>query len=208
MRYWILLLLPLMFVACKDKIADPNNGGNNNNPDAPTESILPLRTGNWWEYHVTSDTATSSYTLRRSVGALKVIGNAGYYPIIDSVLNGSPADTIYYLRGVRDYGIISLAYPAEGAVPDTLFLYPHVHSGTHYTFLSDSVVVLSEPPGAHNVQIGDSLYTVMAYQRFFDGDPHHSIRYDLNADSTGILRETLVGSGGYIAVQTDRHLVQ
>jgi len=205
-RYWILLLLPLVFTACQDKVTGSGGDGNGNNPDAPTATILALRTGNWWDYQVSSDTASSPYMMRRSVRNLRVIGNAGFYPITDSLFAGGHVDTLYYLRGVHDVGIICLPYPADSAQPDTLFAYPHVHSGNHYRFGADSIEVLYDPPGAHNVPIGDSLYTVMAYQRFFGGAADSSIRYDLNADSTGILRERRTGLQGYTATLTNYHL--
>jgi hypothetical protein len=197
----------LLLAGCRTKVTEPTFIPNN----TPTTQagMIPLTVGNWWEYSVQLyDSALTAYSFRRMVRAKHQVDNDDYYLLVDSMLEGGRLDTFCYMRWNKDAGIIVLPCPADSGVHgDTLFMYPHVRAGTRYWFQQDSVIVLYDPPGGHEM-IGDSLCTVMAYQRFVRGDRNTSYIYDLIPDSIGVIRGSFNGVNSYVYALVNYHVMR
>ncbi|HEY3295250.1 MAG TPA: hypothetical protein VGL38_07415 [bacterium] len=162
-----------------------------------SDGLIPLREGNWWEF--SADSGQTHYTYRHAVSAFRLIGLDDYYLLTASIADTLAADSIYYLRNCAT-GVTQLAFPSDsGAHADTLFRYPNIHSGDHYLYREDSIVVLNPPPGIAKI-VGDTTFTgVISYQRFLNHDRSHSIRYYLVPQRVGLVREEEIRSGDIIA---------
>jgi len=187
MRYLILLLLPLLLIGCHHKVAGLDDN-TSQNPGESDPGLIPMRVGNWWDYEVRRYNPDSIYTVRREIRDFGVLGVHEYYTFVDSIYPTGELDTLYYLRNVRDLGVMALNYPPDSAfTEDTLFWWPNVHAGYNYWYGQDSIVVLYDYPG-FNFSC-DTLGPIMGYQRFYGGDAHRSRTYQFLADTIGLLSE-------------------
>ncbi|HEY3295253.1 MAG TPA: hypothetical protein VGL38_07430 [bacterium] len=196
MKCWLLILLPLLFFGCDDRVTSAPGDTGGEPMVTVSKGLMPLAVGNWWEYRTDAAEPESTCTFRRSIVAVREIRNNRYYLFVDSI-RGSAPDTVFYLRNERGTGVMQLPYPADScAREELLFRYPYARSGNYYWFDQDCVLVLYNFPGGPCV-IGDSVLRTMMYQRFEDGDRHRSVSYAVSSDSLGLMSQTGDGPGGY-----------
>jgi hypothetical protein len=187
MRYAILILLTLLVIGCRHKIVEQEETSDVI-PGQSVQGLIPMRVGNWWEYRVRSYNPDSVYTVRREIRDFGVLGTHEYYTFVDSLYPTGELDTLYYLRNVRDLGVVGLSHPPDAAfTEDTLFWWPQVHAGYNYWYGQDSVVVLYDYPGFNST--ADTLGPIMSYQRFVGGSSSTTRTYSLLADTIGLLSE-------------------
>jgi hypothetical protein len=152
-----------------------------------SDGVIPLAPGNMWRY---SSNGRSPASLLRTVHEMQLIHGDDYYLLSDSSLADTTAPSLYYYLRNNDSAAVMLDYPADSTIaPDTLFRYPAIASGQFYTFKQDCMLVLIGPPGS-TISIGDSTYTnVIAYQRFLNRNPAHSIQYYFVPQRLGLIRQ-------------------
>jgi hypothetical protein len=207
LKLWILLLLPLLFFGCRDKVTNPDgDGGGGGTPLSASEGLIRLNVGNWWDYEYSQSSGLLEPGFRRIVRAKVSLHNSEYYLLVDSMRETGRIDTAFYLRNQRDLGVVMLPYPADSAEEDTLFRWPQVHAGTTYWCQQDCVVALYDYPGHTQVE-GDSTYHLMLYQTFVNGSQDTTRVFSVSGDSIGILKETNVGAGGRYYTLTGYHLI-
>jgi len=180
------LFMPLL-IGCGHKVTDPGDSYGEH-PLSPSEGLIPMSVGNWWDYQVRSYNPDTTYTVRRKIRAVHTLGPNQYYMFVDSAAGSSHLDTLYFLRNIRNIGVMAIMYPPDSALTeDTLFWWPHVHAGYHYWFGQDSMLVLYDEPGFDLPT--DTLGPIMSYQRFVNGSRAHYYTYNFLGDTIGLLSE-------------------
>lgn len=167
-----------------------------------SDGLIPLRAGNFWEYRV--DSAQTHHNFRRSVYEMRLVGGEDWYLLADSLMSGGTLQGRFYLRNGSESTTL-LNFPLDSALQtDTLFRYPHTHSGESYDFQQDSMVVLNPPPGVTlpHVGPGDSTYTgVVSFQSFLNRDRRNSIQYFMVPNRIGLIREVEFLNGDTAALR-------